>query len=97
MPNSHELQVATGVFRLLADATRVQLVLLLRDGERSVGELAATTGASATSVSQHLAKLRLTGVVRSRKVGAFVHYSLTDTHLVALVDEAIAHAVHQTS
>lgn len=96
LPTVAELEIATTVFRLLADGTRVQLLLLLREGERSVGELADATGASPTSVSQHLAKMRLSGVVVSRKDGAFVRYSLTDDHLLALVDEAISHAVHQT-
>lgn len=73
--------MATGVFRLLADGTRVQLILLLRDGEQTVGDLAEAIGAAPTAISQHLAKLRLAGLVTTRRDGAFVHYALADDPL----------------
>src|ERR1700730_6485604 len=57
------------VFRMLADATRVQLLWALADGEMSVNDLADRVGKPGPSVSQHLAKLRLARLVRPRRRG----------------------------
>jgi DNA-binding transcriptional ArsR family regulator len=45
-------------------------------------------------VSQHLAKLRLAGLVRGRRAGTFVYYAAADEHLPALLAEALFHAEH---
>ncbi|WP_086830901.1 metalloregulator ArsR/SmtB family transcription factor [Streptomyces sp. NRRL B-24572] len=96
-PGSRELLAAAGVFALLADATRLHLVWLLARGESDVTALAEAVGAARPAVSQHLAKLRLGGLVESRKEGRRVVYSLPDGHLKRLVVEAISHADHQVS
>ena len=57
------------VFRMLADATRVQVLWALVDREMSVNELAEHSGKPAPSVSQHLAKLRMARLVRTRRDG----------------------------
>lgn len=96
LPTSAQVAVATAAFGLLADPTRLQLVWLLRHGERTVGELAEEIGARPAAVSQHLARLRLAALVRTRREGTYVHYALTDSHLVTLVGEAVSHAEHAT-
>src|SRR3546814_16015862 len=70
------LPVAVEIFSLLADATRVRIVLALRDGEQSVGVLAEEVGTSPAAVSQHLAKPRMSRVVSTRQDGHRVLYSL---------------------
>ena len=60
------------VFRMLADATRVQLLWALSGGELAVNDLAARVGKPAPSVSQHLAKLRMARLVRTRREGTQV-------------------------
>src|SRR5699024_11898783 len=57
-PDGHYADFAAEVFTLLSDATRVRIVLALRESEKSVSELAEEVGKSPTVVSQHLAKLR---------------------------------------
>lgn len=96
-PGPRELVLAAGVFALLADATRLHLVWLLAREESDVSALAEAVGAARPAVSQHLAKLRLGGLVESRKEGRRVVYSLPDGHLKRLVVEAISHADHQVS
>lgn len=81
-------------FGMLADRTRLHIVWHLRDGELSVNELAARVGKAAATVSQHLAKLRLAGIVASRRDGNFIHYQLADNHVGELVDDALYHADH---
>ncbi|WP_037578136.1 ArsR/SmtB family transcription factor [Phaeacidiphilus oryzae] len=89
------LAVAVEVLGLLADRTRLALLLRLGEGEADVGTLTEASGASRTSVSQHLARLRLAGMVGTRKDGRRVVYSLRHGHLRRLVDEALNVADHQ--
>jgi ArsR family transcriptional regulator len=64
------------VVRMLADATRVQLLWVLVGREMSVNELATGVGKPAPSVSQHLAKLRMARLVCTRRDGTTIFYSL---------------------
>jgi DNA-binding transcriptional ArsR family regulator len=58
-PDGQYVELAVEVFSMLADATRVRIVLALRDRELSVNQLASIVDKSPAAVSQHLAKLRL--------------------------------------
>ena len=82
------------VFRMLADATRVQLLWALADRELSVTDLAARAGKPAPSVSQHLAKLRMARLVRTRREGTQVIYRLENDHVRQLVTDAVHNAEH---
>ena len=82
------------VFRMLADCTRVQILWALADGERSVNELADHVGKPAPSVSQHLAKLRMARLVRTRREGTQVFYRLENDHVRQLVTDAVFNAEH---
>lgn len=93
-PDSPYIELAVEVFSMLADATRVRVVLALRDGELSVNGLAEKVDKTAAAVSQHLAKLRMTRMVLSRQEGTRVFYRLADEHVVNLVDEALRQAEH---
>src|ERR1700755_3407752 len=77
------------VFRMLADATRVQVLWSLTTREMSVNELAETVGKPAPSVSQHLAKLRMARLVRTRREGTTIFYSLENDHVGQLVTDAV--------
>lgn len=89
---SQYVELAAEVFRLLADPTRVRIVLVLRDGEHAVGDLADRVGKPATVVSQHLAKLRWGRVVVARQDGTRVYYRLVDERVRQLVATAVRHA-----
>ena len=93
-PDNAFVEVAVEVFRLLADATRIRIVLALREGELSVNHLADIVDRSPAAVSQHLAKLRWGKLVRVRQEGQRVFYRLTDEHAMRLVVEAIRQAQH---
>jgi DNA-binding transcriptional ArsR family regulator len=82
------------VFRMLADPTRVRLLWTLIDGELSVNELADRVGKPAPSVSQHLAKLRMARLVRTRRAGTTIFYSLENEHVRQLVVDAVFNAEH---
>ena len=93
-PENTYVEVAVEVFRLLADATRIRIVLALRDGELSVNTLATAVDRTPAAVSQHLAKLRWGKIVRVRQDGNRMFYRLTDEHAMRLVVEAIRQAEH---
>ncbi|MEB3020896.1 ArsR/SmtB family transcription factor [[Mycobacterium] crassicus] len=82
------------VFRMLADATRVQVLWALTDREMSVNELAEHVGKPAPSVSQHLAKLRMARLVRTRREGTTIFYSMENEHVCQLVTDAVFNAEH---
>jgi len=94
MPNDEQANMAAESFRMLGDVTRVKVLWALLQGESSVACLAELVGATPTAVSQHLAKLRLARLVKTRREGTFVYYSAADIHVRRLLDEALFHADH---
>ncbi|MET1066160.1 MAG: metalloregulator ArsR/SmtB family transcription factor [Arthrobacter sp.] len=88
------VELAVEVFSLLADATRVRLILALGMGELPVNTLAERVGKPSAAVSQHLAKMRLGGMVATRQEGTRVYYRLRDGHARQLVTDAIHQAEH---
>jgi DNA-binding transcriptional ArsR family regulator len=95
--DGERLGIAADVLRHLADPTRLHLLSLLGDGEQDVTTLTEQVAASRSSVSQHLGRLRLAGLVQAHRDGRRMLYRITSDHLSALVDEALGfadHAVH---
>lgn len=91
---AEQVDLAVEVFRMLADQTRVRLLWALIETEQSVNELAAQLGKPPASVSQHLAKLRMARLVRTRRDGTKVFYQLENPHVGQLVIDAIYNAEH---
>lgn len=83
------LQEAAGLFGLLASSARLQIVWLLAHGEQDVGTLADAVGLALPAVSQHLTKLRLAGVVGSRREGRRQVYALEDSRVGEAVREVV--------
>lgn len=97
-PDSEYVELAVEVFALLAEATRVRIVLALRDaGEMSVNHLADIVDRPASTVSQHLAKMRMARMVTRRQDGQRVFYKLANEHAGELVTDAIFQAEHALS
>lgn len=93
-PDSQYVELAVEVFAMLADATRIRIILALRDGEMAVGALAEAVGKSPAAVSQHLAKMRLARMVSTRQDGTRVMYRLENEHARQLVTDAVFQAEH---
>ncbi len=94
-PDSQYVELAVEVFSMLADATRVRIILALRNsGELSVNHLAEIVDKTPAAVSQHLAKLRLARMVIARQEGTKAFYRLADEHASQLVTDAILQAEH---
>jgi DNA-binding transcriptional ArsR family regulator len=93
-PSEEQITLAVEVLALLADRTRLTLLHALTTGETDVTTLTGACGAARPAVSQHLAKLRLAGLVTSRKEGRRVIYGLRDGHLRRVINEALNLADH---
>ncbi|MFF3942343.1 ArsR/SmtB family transcription factor [Streptomyces phaeofaciens] len=94
-PGEEQFALAAELLALLGDRTRLTLLHSLASGEADVTTLTEVCGAARPAVSQHLARLRLAGLVSTRKEGRRVIYSLSDGHLRRLVDEALNVADHR--
>ncbi len=94
IPSDDEFQSAVGILKLLADETRLRILWALLHGEHSVNDLADHVGAQPAGVSQHLAKLRLSRLVRTRRHGTRIFYVVENAHVRRLVEEAISHVDH---
>jgi DNA-binding transcriptional ArsR family regulator len=92
-----QVDLAVEVFRMLADGTRIRILWALVGRELSVNELATEVGKLPAAVSQHLAKLRMTRLVQTRREGTTVFYRLENDHIAQLVTDAVHHAEHSGS
>jgi ArsR family transcriptional regulator, lead/cadmium/zinc/bismuth-responsive transcriptional repressor len=91
-PLSEDLAVAMAeLFRALADPSRARIVSTLADAEQTTSGLAALLSMSLPSVSQHLRVLRTLRIVKPRREGRLVHYSLDDSHIRLLVTLTLTH------
>lgn len=90
MPEPAAVEAVAARLRLLADPTRLRLLCALAQGESNVACLAELAGAGVPAVSQHLAKLRLAGVVRPHRAGQRVFYELVDERVRDLVAGLLA-------
>ncbi|GGX91305.1 ArsR/SmtB family transcription factor [Streptomyces hiroshimensis] len=84
-PSADVLTEAAAAFGLLASPARLHLVWALAQGESDVTALAERVGGALPAISQHLAKLKLAGLVRSRREGRRMVYLVDDPHVVAIV------------
>jgi len=76
------------LFRTLGHPARVRILEVLREGERSVGELQTILGADSSRVSQHLAVLRRQGLVDNRRAGTSVRYHVKEPRALQLMEIA---------
>ncbi|WP_036318773.1 ArsR/SmtB family transcription factor [Microbacterium sp. B24] len=90
-PSEDQLAAASATFDLLSVPGRLHLVWLLSRDETDVTALAARTGAQIAATSQQLAKLRAAGVVSARREGRRQLYRVDDVHIIAIVDQMLAH------
>jgi DNA-binding transcriptional ArsR family regulator len=88
-PGEPEIARAVTTLKLLADETRLRIVWNLLHGEHNVNELADHLGMQPAAISHHLAKLRLAGVVRTRRDGTRIYYAAHDRHIEGLVAAAL--------
>jgi DNA-binding transcriptional ArsR family regulator len=87
-------QALADTFRVLGDPTRIRLIAAMAMTERCVGDLAAIVGMSESAVSHQLRMLRAARLVRTRRAGRQIFYTLDDGHILALFEQGLSH-VHE--
>lgn len=82
------------MFKALGDPSRLRLLSLLLEGEVFVSDLARQLGMSQSAVSHQLRLLRGLRLVKYRRVGRHLYYSLDDDHVRSLMNEGLEHVRH---
>ena len=82
-------------FKIFGDGTRIRILQLLLAGEKNVGELAEALDMSQSAVSHQLRILRQNDLVKYRKEGKTVFYSLDDEHVRVVLEQRMTHIRHK--
>jgi len=95
MPNEDLLYDLADFFKVLGDSTRVRILMALVVSELCVCDLADALSMTKSAVSHQLRALRQARLVRYRKEGKNVFYSLDDEHVRAVIEMALVHLQHE--
>ena len=82
-------------FKIVGDTTRVKILYALDKNELCVCDIANVVGMSKSSVSHQLSALRKSGIVKGKKVGKEVFYTLDDEHVKQVFEVGIEHIEHK--
>jgi len=80
------------IFKVLGDPTRMRLLYALAQRELCVCDLSAVLGMTQSAISHQLRVLRSARLVRYRKAGKIVYYTLADAHVLQFIDVGVNHA-----
>ncbi len=94
LPDDERVEAAVQALRMLADPTRLRMLWLLCGADYDVTTLATMVGIARPAVSQHLAKLRLAGLVSTRRDGRRAVYRARGGHVRRMLTEALEAAHH---
>jgi ArsR family transcriptional regulator len=92
---SHTAESLAEIFAALGDPTRLRILAAMLDHEQNVGALAEAAAISESATSHQLRLLRALHIVRARKAGRHVYYSLDDDHIRDLISRGMAHVQHE--
>ena len=95
MPNEDTFNHLADLFKLIGDTTRCRILFALDQCEMCVCDLANVLNMTKSSISHQLAVLRRSGVVKCRKSGKEVYYTLDDEHIVKLFEIGLVHINHK--
>ena len=89
--NEKDLNLLTELFKMLGDPTRVKILLLLHQHEICVGGLAKKLNVSGSAVSHQLRLLKSNRLVKMRREGREIIYSLADGHIHTIIEKGLEH------
>ncbi|MDD2362257.1 MAG: metalloregulator ArsR/SmtB family transcription factor [Oscillospiraceae bacterium] len=91
MPDREDINGLAGLFKVFGDATRMKILSALTHSEMCVCDIAALLGMTKSSISHQLRVLKQTRLVKYRREGKVVFYSLQDEHIKNIFDQALSH------
>ncbi len=95
MPKDDLFYEIAEFFKLLGDTTRAKILFALDQNEMCVCDIANVLSMTKSSISHQLSALRKSGIVKSRKAGKEVYYTLDDNHVKGLFELGIEHIEHK--
>ena len=93
-PNKRELDQLSDLFKILGDRTRIAILQTLDQNEMCVCDLANVLDMTKSSISHQLATLREAHIIKSRRAGKEVYYTMDDDHITELYELGLAHIKH---
>lgn len=90
-----EIEKVSQIFKLLGDVTRLNIVLTLEEGEQNVTKIAEAVQMEQSAVSHQLKLLRENHVVKARREGRTMLYSLDDEHVLNILEQTFRHIHHR--
>ncbi len=91
MPNEELLYDLADLFKVFSDTTRIKILFCLMNTERSVNDIAEVTNTSQSAVSHQLRLLKQSHLVKFRRDGRNIHYSLADDHVYTMLNQGMSH------
>jgi ArsR family transcriptional regulator, lead/cadmium/zinc/bismuth-responsive transcriptional repressor len=91
LPSDQDVEALAGVFRILADPTRIRIISLLMRDELCISDLASLLNLTESAISHQMRDLRLQRLVRARRNGRNVYYSLLDHHVRRVLEDSFQH------
>lgn len=95
MPDYHLLAQIAEFYKMLGDPTRCRIIFALLQNEMCVCDLAYLLSMTKSSISHQLSKMRQSGIVKCRREGKEVYYSLDDDHVAEIIRITAAHIGHK--
>ncbi len=94
LPNTEDIRQIADIFKALGDPSRLKIILALFDRELCVCDIAAVCRQSDSAISHQLRLLRNLKLVKNRRDGKIVYYSLDDDHVISLITQSLEHVKH---
>ena len=94
--SSEMIARAASFFKVVGDETRMKILCTVAYGETCVNDIAAKVGMTKSAVSHQLRLLKDEGLVKNRRDGKNIFYSLDDQHVVDIIDIAFTHIKHKS-
>ena len=91
MPDEGTLCDLAEFFKVFGDSTRIKILYVLSQSEMCVCDIAALLGLTQSAVSHQLRALKNVRLVKSRREGKTVFYSLADDHVKTIIDQGLEH------
>ena len=90
-PGYEELFELEEIYKAFGSVPRLRILIRLREGEASAGELSEVSGLSQSAASHQLKELKLRRIIKSRKDGLNIFYSLQDAHIISMMENGLEH------
>ena len=95
MPGEDDLYDLAELFKIFGDSTRIRILFVLFEAEVCVCDLAETLGMSQSAVSHQLAILKKSKLVKNRRKGKSIFYSLADDHVRTIISQGMEHVTEE--